>query len=270
MGSRPSFLLQSMCSLSSPHTDGPPSGGVVGLLLCAGWGRRHGGDKLQHTLPDGRTVAQRAALQLQQGGCDRVVAVLRPNQQALGLGLSHLGVGIVWSDAAAVGMGHSLAAGVQVTAGAHGWVVALGDMPMVGRLFGSSLDDGKKTEIVLSITPRLVRNIYRPEGEALEFRSGTENSARERPLSGNPALPVPAPVTAAAPAPTPARAPAPAPAPLPAPVPAPVPAPAVMPVPAAVPKPLPLSVQPSVSAMAAARVSPAITRQLVDEGRDAP
>ncbi len=131
MGSRPSFLLQSMCSLSSPHHEGPPSGGIVGLLLCAGWGRRHGGDKLQQTLPDGRTVAQRAAHQLQQGGCDRVVAVLRPNQQALGLSLGRQGVGVVWSDAAAAGMGHSLAAGVQVTAGAHGWVVALGDMPMV-------------------------------------------------------------------------------------------------------------------------------------------
>jgi general secretion pathway protein D len=113
-------------------------------------------------------------------------------------------------------------------------IPGLGDMPMVGRLFGSSLDDGKKTEIVLSITPRLVRNIYRPEGEPLEFRSGTENSARERPVSTVQPRPEPAPVSASAPVPVPAQAQARAPV------------------------------------FAAARVSPAMTRQLVDEGRDAP
>jgi general secretion pathway protein D len=87
---------------------------------------------------------------------------------------------------------------------------------------------------VLSITPRLVRNIYRPEGEPLEFRSGTENSARERPVSTVQPRPEPAPVSASAPVPVPAQAQARAPV------------------------------------FAAARVSPAMTRQLVDEGRDAP
>lgn len=57
----------------------------------------------------------------------------------------------------------------------------LGELPVAGRLFGSTLDDGKKTEIVLSITPRLVRNINRPESSLLEFRSGTEGNLRERP-----------------------------------------------------------------------------------------
>ena len=57
----------------------------------------------------------------------------------------------------------------------------LGDMPAVGRLFGSAVDDGKKSEIMLSITPRLIRNVYRPDAGVLEFSSGTEGSLRERP-----------------------------------------------------------------------------------------
>jgi general secretion pathway protein D len=57
----------------------------------------------------------------------------------------------------------------------------LGDLPAVGRLFGSGVDDGKKSEIMLSITPRLIRNVYRPDAGVLEFSSGTEGSLRERP-----------------------------------------------------------------------------------------
>jgi general secretion pathway protein D len=37
----------------------------------------------------------------------------------------------------------------------------LGEIPVLGRLFGSHSDEGKKTEIVLSITPRILRNIQR-------------------------------------------------------------------------------------------------------------
>jgi general secretion pathway protein D len=60
-------------------------------------------------------------------------------------------------------------------------IPAVGDLPVLGRLFGSSLDEGKKSEVVLSITPRLVRNVQRSDQRIQEFRSGTENSLRERP-----------------------------------------------------------------------------------------
>lgn len=39
----------------------------------------------------------------------------------------------------------------------------LGDIPAVGRLFSSQRDNNSKTEIVLLITPRIVRNIARPD-----------------------------------------------------------------------------------------------------------
>ncbi|MET3134884.1 general secretion pathway protein D [Oxalobacteraceae bacterium GrIS 1.11] len=60
-------------------------------------------------------------------------------------------------------------------------VPGFGDIPILGRLFGSTLDNNEKTEIVLSITPHLVRNIQRPEAAASEFSAGTEGSFRRRP-----------------------------------------------------------------------------------------
>ena len=60
----------------------------------------------------------------------------------------------------------------------------LGDLPLLGRLFGSSNDNAQKTEIVLSITPRLIRNLQRPTTAQAEFRAGTESSMRTRPESG--------------------------------------------------------------------------------------
>ncbi|AIY41400.1 putative secretion system X protein GspD-like [Collimonas arenae] len=55
-------------------------------------------------------------------------------------------------------------------------VPALGELPLVGRLFGSQKDDTQRSEILLSITPRVVRSIRRPDLLAAEFESGTESS----------------------------------------------------------------------------------------------
>ena len=60
-------------------------------------------------------------------------------------------------------------------------VPGLGDIPILGRLFGSQLDDKQKTEIVLSITPHLVRNLQRPDASAAEFSAGTEANFRRKP-----------------------------------------------------------------------------------------
>ena len=89
----------------------------------------------------------------------------------------------------------------------------LGELPVAGRLFGSTLNDGKKTEIILSITPHLIRNVQRLDAESAEFSSGTENSLRRRPdvALGNDTAPeatapavAPTAAAAAAPTPTPA------------------------------------------------------------------
>jgi general secretion pathway protein D len=60
-------------------------------------------------------------------------------------------------------------------------VPGVGSLPILGRLFGSTHDANDKTEIVLSITPHLVRTIQRPPAGASEFGAGTEASFRRRP-----------------------------------------------------------------------------------------
>jgi general secretion pathway protein D len=88
-------------------------------------------------------------------------------------------------------------------------IPGLGDLPLIGRLFGSTRDGNDKTEIVLSITPHLIRNIQRPAASASEFSAGTETSFRRRPdTSARPPAQLPAnPGQRATPAPTPAPAP---------------------------------------------------------------
>ena len=80
-------------------------------------------------------------------------------------------------------------------------VPGLGDLPMLGRLFGSKLDEGQKTELVLSITPRLIRNNKRPGIELTEFSIGPESAMR-------PSAPDMSYFTEAVPAATPPVAPA--------------------------------------------------------------
>ena len=53
-------------------------------------------------------------------------------------------------------------------------VPGVGELPVLNRLFGSQKDDAMRSEIVLSITPRLLRSIRRPDLMTAEFNSGTE------------------------------------------------------------------------------------------------
>ncbi|MDH4560066.1 secretin N-terminal domain-containing protein [Pseudomonas sp. BN411] len=57
-------------------------------------------------------------------------------------------------------------------------IPGLGDIPGVGRLFGSNNDQVAKSELVLSITPRIVRNLPYQSPYDMEFPSGTESSMR--------------------------------------------------------------------------------------------
>ena len=58
---------------------------------------------------------------------------------------------------------------------------ALGDIPLLGRLFSDQEDKKSKTEIVLAITPRILGNISRPNAEVAEYWSGTEVQINDRP-----------------------------------------------------------------------------------------
>jgi general secretion pathway protein D len=58
----------------------------------------------------------------------------------------------------------------------------LGEVPILGRLFSSKRDSSNKTEIVLLITPRIVRNLERPESATKAWAAGSEA------VVGSPAL----------------------------------------------------------------------------------
>ena len=79
-------------------------------------------------------------------------------------------------------------------------VPGVGELPVLNRLFGSQKDDAMRSEIVLSITPRLLRSIRRPDLMTAEFNSGTEAAVGGRGSAGG------APDTLAAPESSPPRA----------------------------------------------------------------
>ena len=103
---------------------------IVGVLLAAGAGSRFGGGKLVARLADGRGVAETACAHLLPA-VDRVVAVIPAQPGALEDALRAAGAEVVRCDTAAPGMGVSIAYGVSASADAAGWLVALGDMPLI-------------------------------------------------------------------------------------------------------------------------------------------
>ena len=82
-------------------------------------------------------------------------------------------------------------------------IPGLGDLPVVGRLFSSHKDTRNKTEIVLLITPYVVRNIEQPASTTAEFSSGTESAVGAQPMQLRQARPAPLPLPAPAPRPVP-------------------------------------------------------------------
>lgn len=63
-------------------------------------------------------------------------------------------------------------------------IPGLGDLPVAGRLFSSQRDESQRTELVLAITPRVVRNIRRPDASESELWIGTELNPRIRAVGG--------------------------------------------------------------------------------------
>ncbi|GAA5175861.1 hypothetical protein GCM10025771_09190 [Niveibacterium umoris] len=95
-------------------------------------------------------------------------------------------------------------------------IPGLGDIPGLDRVFGSKTDDSQQSEVVLSITPHIVRPASRPQARDAEFEAGTEGSVKPlgfgdipaTPANNGPVVPPPPPSAPAAPAATPTPAPA--------------------------------------------------------------
>ncbi len=103
---------------------------IAGVLLAGGAGRRFGGNKLLHPLPDGCAIGVMAARNLVRG-LPRSVAVVRPGDDELAARLEEEGLGVMYCSESPHGMGHSIACGVAATSEAGGWVLALADMPFI-------------------------------------------------------------------------------------------------------------------------------------------
>jgi general secretion pathway protein D len=65
-------------------------------------------------------------------------------------------------------------------------VPGLGDLPIAGRLFSSQKDDVQRTELVLAITPRILRPAPKPDISMAEMWVGSEASTRLRQPPGRP------------------------------------------------------------------------------------
>lgn len=63
-------------------------------------------------------------------------------------------------------------------------IPGLGDLPVAGRLFSSQRDDYRRTELVLAITPHVLRPAPRPAVAQAEMWVGTELSTRLRSAPG--------------------------------------------------------------------------------------
>jgi len=63
-------------------------------------------------------------------------------------------------------------------------IPGLSQIPVVGRLFGSHNSDREKNEIVLSVTPHIIRTQARAASDSTEFFYGTETRSRSTPFGG--------------------------------------------------------------------------------------
>ena len=65
-------------------------------------------------------------------------------------------------------------------------IPGVGQLPVVGRLFGNNAGTANKTEIILSITPHIIRPPAVVDASVREVFSGTENNIRQRALQLDP------------------------------------------------------------------------------------
>jgi molybdenum cofactor cytidylyltransferase len=104
---------------------------IRGLLLCGGASTRFGSNKLLASPGQGGLPIVAAAAHNLILGAGGALAVIPAGARELRAILEPIGCEILESDRTAAGIGASLAAGVEATASAAGWIVALGDMPFI-------------------------------------------------------------------------------------------------------------------------------------------
>lgn len=168
------------------HTTAGANEPLTGILLAAGSSSRFGRDKLTALLPDGQFVVTAAARSL-MAATPSVLAVVRSEHSGPALALRKLGIELLVASQAPDGMGASLAAAVRHTAGARGWLVALGDMPYLSPNCVRAVSQSVSSEHDIAIPEYLGRtghpvafgSAYRPALSALDGDYGASAIVRE-------------------------------------------------------------------------------------------
>ncbi len=107
---------------------------ITGVLLAAGRAQRFGGDKLLAQFADGPhagTAVGVVAYRNLRAALDDVIVAVRPADEALRRVFEALDARIVVAQRADEGLGASIAAAVNASGAADGYVLALGDMPFI-------------------------------------------------------------------------------------------------------------------------------------------
>lgn len=119
---------------------------IRALLLCGGASVRFGRNKLLERIGDRAEPMAIVSARLYVAAIGRVLAVTRTGDRPLRALLESAGCQVMESDRSIEGLGSSLAAGVEASADAGGWIVALADMPFIRgetiRAIRSSIDEG--------------------------------------------------------------------------------------------------------------------------------
>lgn len=142
---------------------------IVGVLLAAGAATRFGGDKLLAELSSGQSVAELACANLRPA-VDRLIAVVRPGASELAARLAAVGAEICVFADARQGMGASLAHGVRQASDANGWLIALGDMPLVASADARRIADALRAGVAI-VVPEVAGRSAHPVGFSSRFRA---------------------------------------------------------------------------------------------------
>lgn len=103
---------------------------IQGLVIAAGKSRRFGKDKLIHKLRNDIPMVLQAAINMSKA-VPQTLVVLNRERAHLAADFIKLGMTVELSKHSHLGMGHTIADGINASKNATGWIIAMGDMPFI-------------------------------------------------------------------------------------------------------------------------------------------
>ena len=142
---------------------------VVGILLAAGGATRFGANKILHPLSDDECIGQRAATAL-ANVVDHLCVVVPSAAPATAAAFQRHDWDVVVCPRAHDGMAYSLRCGIERSADAEAWLIALADMPFIApatlRVLAQSLRRGSAI-----VVPEYAGRRGHPVGFSARFKN---------------------------------------------------------------------------------------------------